>query len=260
MSRSPEMILASSACGIDDYRLSGSHTIWKWIRTGKVKAWGRRRCYRVSRLSELVMPVQARDRKRNYLKRKRRVSGQARMPRALHVSTSSIIHCIVGGCDVPVIASGEVHDDDYSVASNLFRNKGREKIRTRRFGDERIYICASNTLMNDWRMAKVRWQFLIGDHRSPQAEARHAGLRCRNLPTGGNRSANAPGAQGEGAGLCSEERLQTPVAGSGEKTQICNRLLAERVNARLSMQPERNLHLKPMAERKCPMSLILYQA
>ena len=34
-------------------------TIWKWIRTGKVKAWGRRRCYRVS-VSELLAPVQAR--------------------------------------------------------------------------------------------------------------------------------------------------------------------------------------------------------
>ena len=99
-----------------------------------------------------------------------------------YVSTSSIIpHCIVGGCDVPVIA--EVHDDDYSVASNLFRNKGREKIRTRRFGDERIYICAEH-LDNDWRMAKVRWQFLIGATVRYKLSAPQDYVA--NLPTGGN--------------------------------------------------------------------------
>jgi hypothetical protein len=32
-------------------------TIWMWIRNGKVKAWGRRRCYRVS-ISDLLAPVQ----------------------------------------------------------------------------------------------------------------------------------------------------------------------------------------------------------
>jgi hypothetical protein len=39
-------------------RITGfrERTIWKWIRTGKVKAWGRPRCYRVS-ISELLAPV-----------------------------------------------------------------------------------------------------------------------------------------------------------------------------------------------------------
>jgi hypothetical protein len=41
---------ASKITGIRD------RTIWRWVRAGKVKAWGPRRCYRVS-ISELLTPV-----------------------------------------------------------------------------------------------------------------------------------------------------------------------------------------------------------
>ncbi len=76
-----------------------------------------------------------------------------------YVATTSVIpYCIVGGCDANVVA--EVHDCDYSIALRIFHGTTREKMRTRRLGDERIYTCAKH-LENDWRMAKVRWQFLI---------------------------------------------------------------------------------------------------
>ena len=41
-------------------RITGirERTIWKWITQGKVKAWGRRRCYRVS-VSEVLAPVRS---------------------------------------------------------------------------------------------------------------------------------------------------------------------------------------------------------
>jgi hypothetical protein len=41
-------------------RITGirKRTIWKWITQGKVRAWGRRRCYRVS-ISELLIPVRS---------------------------------------------------------------------------------------------------------------------------------------------------------------------------------------------------------
>jgi len=39
-------------------RLTGisQRTIWKWIKNGKIRAWGRLRCYRVS-ISEVLAPV-----------------------------------------------------------------------------------------------------------------------------------------------------------------------------------------------------------
>ena len=43
------------------YRLAGitERTIWKKIRNGQLKAWGPRRCYRIS-ISELLAPVRRR--------------------------------------------------------------------------------------------------------------------------------------------------------------------------------------------------------
>lgn len=74
----------------------------------------------------------------------------------LYVATTDATpRCIVDGCAARVVA--EVHDDDYAAALHMLRNKKREKMRARRNGDERIYICATHR-ENDSRMARVRWR------------------------------------------------------------------------------------------------------
>jgi hypothetical protein len=54
----------------------------------------------------------------------------------------------------------EVHADSYSAALELFRGIRRQKVHTRRSGDERFFVCA-NHLQSDSRMAGLEWQLLM---------------------------------------------------------------------------------------------------
>jgi hypothetical protein len=74
------------------------------------------------------------------------------------VPSDTMPRCVVTGCIAPVVA--EVYDGDYAVALRIFRGVKREKIRSRRVGDERLYVCSEH-LENDRRMAKVQWQWLM---------------------------------------------------------------------------------------------------
>jgi hypothetical protein len=67
-------------------------------------------------------------------------------------------HCVVVGCTAPIVA--EVHTDSYAVALELFRGVHREKVRSRRFGDERFFVCQQH-LDSDQRMATLGWQWLM---------------------------------------------------------------------------------------------------
>ena len=67
-------------------------------------------------------------------------------------------HCVVTDCLAPIVA--ELHDDDYSAALGLFRGTRREKIRTRRLGEERFFVCREH-MERDPRMALLHWQWLM---------------------------------------------------------------------------------------------------
>jgi hypothetical protein len=66
--------------------------------------------------------------------------------------------CVVTDCLAPIVA--EVFDEDYSRALGLFRRVCREKIQTRRLGDERFFVCREH-LEQDPRMATLHWQWLM---------------------------------------------------------------------------------------------------
>jgi hypothetical protein len=67
-------------------------------------------------------------------------------------------HCVVTGCLAPVVA--EVHTDSYAEALRLFRGLRRQKVRSRRLGDERFFVCRDH-LDHDQRMAALEWQWLL---------------------------------------------------------------------------------------------------
>jgi hypothetical protein len=67
-------------------------------------------------------------------------------------------HCVVTNCLAPVIA--EVEDAQYSVALEMFRGIHRQRVRTRRVGDERFFVCRDH-LERDQRMARLHWQSLM---------------------------------------------------------------------------------------------------
>jgi hypothetical protein len=66
--------------------------------------------------------------------------------------------CVVTGCSAPVVA--EVHTDSYADALEMFRGIRREKVRSRRPGDERLFVCLEH-LEHDKRMAALGWQWLL---------------------------------------------------------------------------------------------------
>jgi hypothetical protein len=70
--------------------------------------------------------------------------------------SATLPHCIVTGCTAPVIA--EVHTDSYADALKLFRGIRREKVRSRRLGDERFFTCQEHL---DGQMAALQWQRLL---------------------------------------------------------------------------------------------------
>jgi hypothetical protein len=76
--------------------------------------------------------------------------------------------CVVAGCAAPIIA--EVHCDDYAIALEMFRGIRREKVPSRRLGDERFLACQEH-LDRDPRMRAVEWQLLRGRRR----DLAHAG-------------------------------------------------------------------------------------
>jgi len=65
---------------------------------------------------------------------------------------------VISTCAAPAVA--EVHDGDYAKALELFRGIRREKVRSRRAGDERLFACRGH-LEHDSRMAALRWQWLL---------------------------------------------------------------------------------------------------
>jgi hypothetical protein len=67
-------------------------------------------------------------------------------------------HCIVAGCTAPIVA--EVHAESYADALELFRGVSRQKIRSRRLGDERFFACQRH-LDHDQRMTALEWQWLL---------------------------------------------------------------------------------------------------
>ena len=74
-------------------------------------------------------------------------------------------HCVISGCGLPVDL--EVHCDDYAAALEMFRGIRRRKVRTRRQGDERFFICEQH-LASDPRMRRLRrqeWMFPEGGQR-----------------------------------------------------------------------------------------------
>jgi hypothetical protein len=66
--------------------------------------------------------------------------------------------CVVPGCAERPVA--EVHADSYSTALELFRGIRRQKVHTRRSGDERFFVCARH-LQSDPRMTGLTWQLLM---------------------------------------------------------------------------------------------------
>jgi hypothetical protein len=74
------------------------------------------------------------------------------------VEPDSTPHCVVEGCGASVVA--EVHHGDYAIALELFRGVRREKVRSRRQGDEPFFVCPEH-LERDPRMAALRWQWLM---------------------------------------------------------------------------------------------------
>jgi hypothetical protein len=73
------------------------------------------------------------------------------------VAAQAAQHCVVESCRrVPV---AEVHCEDYCKALELFRGVRRDKLRSRRRGGERFFLCERH--LDDPRMAVLRWQLLI---------------------------------------------------------------------------------------------------
>jgi hypothetical protein len=73
------------------------------------------------------------------------------------VAAQAAQHCVVEACrGVPV---AEVHCEDYGKALELFRGVRRDKVRSRRMGDERFFLCQRH--LDDPRMAVLRWQLLM---------------------------------------------------------------------------------------------------
>jgi hypothetical protein len=70
----------------------------------------------------------------------------------------SLPHCVVAGCGAPIVA--EVHTDSYGRALEMFRRIRREKVRCRRVGDERFFVCQEH-LDHDQRMAALEWQLTL---------------------------------------------------------------------------------------------------
>jgi hypothetical protein len=66
--------------------------------------------------------------------------------------------CVISGCVAPAVA--EVKDADYSVALGMFRGVHRRKVRTRRVGDERFFVCQEH-FERDPRIGLLHWQMLI---------------------------------------------------------------------------------------------------
>jgi hypothetical protein len=66
--------------------------------------------------------------------------------------------CIVEGCTARIVA--EVHTDSYADALALFRGVHRQKVRIRRLGDERFFVCQHH-LECDERMRTLDWQFMF---------------------------------------------------------------------------------------------------
>jgi hypothetical protein len=77
---------------------------------------------------------------------------------AVTPDTETVPHCVVKGCSAPVVA--EVHTDRYADALEIFRGIRREKVRSRRLGDERFFVCQEH-LEHDQRMADLEWQWLM---------------------------------------------------------------------------------------------------
>jgi hypothetical protein len=67
-------------------------------------------------------------------------------------------HCVVTNCIAPVIA--EVFDGDYAAALAIFRGIRRATVRTRRVGDERLFICKHHR-DTDPRVQRLQWQDLF---------------------------------------------------------------------------------------------------
>jgi hypothetical protein len=84
----------------------------------------------------------------------------ARQPEETYcaVASDASPRCIVTGCAAPIVA--EVHTDSYADALEVFRGIRREKIRSRRLGDERFFVCQQH-LDHDQRMATLEWQWLM---------------------------------------------------------------------------------------------------
>jgi hypothetical protein len=70
----------------------------------------------------------------------------------------SVLRCAVTDCAAPVIA--EVHTDSYAEALELFRGIRREKVHSRRLGDERFFVCRAH-MESDERVAALEWQLLM---------------------------------------------------------------------------------------------------
>jgi hypothetical protein len=66
--------------------------------------------------------------------------------------------CAVWGCIEP--PAFEVFTGDYNVARERLRGRRREKIQTRRAGDERLFACRRH-METEPRMAGLRWQRLL---------------------------------------------------------------------------------------------------
>jgi hypothetical protein len=66
--------------------------------------------------------------------------------------------CVVAGCTASIVA--EVHTDDYAIALEMFRGIRREKIRSRRLGDERFFACQEHEEYYR-RTAGLCWQLLM---------------------------------------------------------------------------------------------------
>jgi hypothetical protein len=72
----------------------------------------------------------------------------------------SVPHCVIDGCGRSI--THELHaGDGYSDGLKLFRGISRPKLRTRRLGDPRFFICALHLETGDLRLRALRWQQLL---------------------------------------------------------------------------------------------------